>query len=98
MNRLRVQVSLATLLLVVAVSSTLLASLLYASRVPMIREEWATLTGTTWDGPAVDSHEGRTAHLTFLLFTLISPLLLAGGLSTALNVLRWWKTRGDAVR
>ena len=89
----RPQVSLATLLLIIAVSSTLLASLLYASRVPMIREEWATLTGTEYAGPSTDSYEGRTAHLSFLLFTLISPLLLAGVLSTMLNVARWWKTR-----
>ena len=90
-NRLNVQVSLSTMLLAIAVASFCLASLMYASRVPMIRREWSLMTGTSWDGPAVDSYEGRTAHLNFLLFTLMSPLLLAGGLSTMLGLARRWK-------
>ena len=80
------QISLLMLFLIMMVFAVISAGLLYASRVPAVREEWAALTGT--DPMDVGGGEGRTAHLFFILFTLTAPLLLAGVLSTGVAILR----------
>ena len=80
------QISLLMLFLIMMIFAVISAGLLYASRVPAVREEWAALTGM--DPIDAGAGEGRTAHLFFILFTLTAPLLLAGVLSTGVAILR----------
>lgn len=64
----------------------------YASRVPAIYNEVFS-----WFGKEVEPAEGsRTVHLTFLLFTYSSPLLLAGLLGVVVSVLRWFSPEPGA--
>ncbi|MEM9825415.1 MAG: hypothetical protein AAF958_02440 [Planctomycetota bacterium] len=87
-SRRHLQVSLGVLLLLMVVFSVISAGLLYASKVPEVQEEISVLTGGTVQPT---SGSGRASHLVFIMFTLTSPLLLAGILSSAVAVLRWFR-------
>lgn len=81
----RPQISLALMLLMMCILCAMLAAMFYASRVPAISAE---VYG--WFGKQAPAGEtDRRIHLSFLLFTYSSPLLLAGILSGILAVLRW---------
>lgn len=84
--------SLGFMMLMMIIFSVMSAGLFYASRVPAVQEELSVLVhGRTGDGT---EEVGRLAHITFIMFTFTSPLLLAGVLSTAVAVLRWLERRG----
>lgn len=73
-------------MLMMVIFAVISAGFFYASQVPAIQEEFNVIfkgkTGST-------EEVGRTAHVTFIMFTFTSPLILAGTLSTGLAVLRW---------
>lgn len=78
------------MMLMMVIFAVMSAGLFYASRVPAVQAELDVLFG----GEAGDSEEvGRSAHIVFIMFTLTSPLLLAGVLSTGMAVLRWYDRR-----
>jgi len=80
--------SLAFMLMMMVIFSVISAGFFYASRVPAIQAELEAWTG----GSVSSSREtGRLPHIVFIMFTFTSPLLLAGFLSTALAVLRWFQ-------
>lgn len=79
------------MLLMMVVFSMMSAGLFYASRVPAVQEEISVLVHGRSGGDREDV--GRLAHITFIMFTFTSPLILAGVLSTGLAVLRWFERR-----
>lgn len=86
------QISLGFMMLTMGIFALMSAGLFYASRVPAVQEEINVLvhgqTGT-------DSEDvGRMAHITFIMFTFTSPLILASVLSTGMAVRRWYERRG----
>lgn len=85
------QISLSFMLLMMVVFSMMSAGLFYASRVPAVQEEISVLVHGRSGGDREDV--GRLAHITFIMFTFTSPLILAGVLSTGLAVLRWFERR-----
>ena len=66
--------SIRFLLLIMAVFCAILGALFYLARIPLVVEEWYALFGKP--APA-NPGGGRGSWLVFLLFTYISPLLLA---------------------
>lgn len=79
--------SLAFLMLAMIIFATIFtAALVLAPQVPAVREDLAWLTGN--QNLAVDSDD-HGKHFQFILFTLTSPLILAGLLSTGVTLLRW---------
>ena len=79
------------MMLMMVIFSVMSAGLFYASRVPAVQEEFEVLLhGRTGAG---SDDVGRLAHITFIMFTFTSPLILAGVLSTGLAVLRWLERR-----
>ena len=80
------------MMLMMVIFSVMSAGLFYASRVPAVQDELEVLvkgrSGTGGDDV------GRLAHITFIMFTFSSPLILAGVLSTVVAVLRWLERRG----
>ena len=84
------QISLGFLMLMMVVFSMMSAGLFYASRVEAVQDELGVLTGGKAGG---GEDVGRLAHITFIMFTFTSPLLLAGLLSTVMAVLRWLERR-----
>jgi len=87
----RPQISLALMMFVMLICAVMSAGLLYASQVPAVQDEIAILLGKKTGG---HNQGGRISHLVFILFTLTSPLLLAGVLSTGLSIWRWFERRG----
>lgn len=87
----RPQISLGLMMFLMLVCGMMSAGLFYASQVPAIQDEIAILVGKKAGG---HDQGGRIAHLMFILFTLTSPLLLAGVLSTGLSIWRWFERRG----
>ncbi|MEM6690944.1 MAG: hypothetical protein AAF664_16065 [Planctomycetota bacterium] len=85
----RPQISLLIMLLMMTVLAAMSAGLFYASRVTAIREEVSVLTGGRIDGGPTN----RMAHISFILFTLCSPLILASVLSTIVGIMRWLEKR-----
>ena len=84
------QISIGFMMLLMVVFAVSSACLFYASRVPMIRDELSVLFyGKASGGEDV----GRAAHKMFIMFTFTSPLLLAGAISTAMSVIRWFERR-----
>ena len=84
------QISLGLMMLMMVVCAVISAGLLYASRVPLVQDDISSLTG----GQATGTPDvGRTAHITFIMFTFTSPLILAGLLSTGMSILRWYRAR-----
>ncbi|QEG40734.1 hypothetical protein [Roseimaritima ulvae] len=82
----RPQISIAFMLLSMTILCAMSAAMFYASRVPAIYGEVFS-----WFGKEVEPQETkRTVHLTFLLFTYASPLLLACLLGVVVSVLRWF--------
>lgn len=89
-SRPRPQISLGFMLLMMVICALFSAGLFYASRVPAVRNDISALVG---DKPGGGEDIGRTAHLTFIMFTFTSPLILAGVLSTLVAVRRWYWRR-----
>lgn len=84
------------MLLTMLVLSLVSAALLYASKVPVVQSEWATLIGREIKQDA-DPTKGQTWHLVFIIFTLTSPLFLAGILSLFVSVMRFQRRRRPVV-
>ncbi len=85
------QISVAFLLGVTLIFAVMMtAGLVYGLRVPAVREEFGWMTSSR---PGESSH---SAHLKFILFTLTSPLVLAGLLSTLMAVLKRLFRQGSA--
>lgn len=85
------QISLSFMLLMMVIFSMMSAGLFYASRVPAVQEEINVLVRGKSGGDREDV--GRLAHITFIMFTFTSPLILASVLSTGLAVVRWFERR-----
>lgn len=68
----RPQVSLLMLILLMNVFIVMSVAMLYASRVGAVQDEM-----TVFGVSGSSGQSNRTAHLTFLMFTYSSPLLLA---------------------
>ena len=79
------QMSLSFMLLMMVIFSMMSAGLFYASRVPAVQEEINVMVHGRAGGDREDV--GRLAHITFIMFTFTSPLILAGVLSTGMAVL-----------
>ncbi|WP_168566414.1 hypothetical protein [Crateriforma spongiae] len=85
-RRNRRQISLSFMLLVMLIFALMSAGMLYASRVDAVQNELRVLFGA--DVVPATGDQGRLPHLVFILFTLTSPLILAGLLSTGLGIYR----------
>ena len=81
-SRPKPQIGIAAMLLLVLVSAVFSGGLVYATRTPEIQEELAVLFGTE----VTADRTRRGPQILFILFTLTSPLLLAGLLSTAMAI------------
>ena len=79
------------MMLMMIVFSIMSAGLFYASRVPIVQEEISVLVQGKGGGSGGEA--GRLAHIIFIMFTFSSPLILAGVLSTAVGLLRWYERR-----
>jgi len=79
------------MLLMMVIFSVMSAGLFYASRVPAVQEEINVMVHGRAGGDSEDV--GRLAHITFIMFTFTSPLILASVLSTGMAVLRWLQRR-----
>ncbi len=80
------------MLMLMLIFSFISAGLYYAARVPSIQQDidmmvTGKISGTKSEDP------GRLAHITFIMFTFTSPLLLAGCISTGMAILRWYERR-----
>ena len=84
------QVSLAVLMLMMVIFAVIFAGGLYAMRVPAVQDDLEALFG---NGAVTggDNSSGHLAHIVFIMFTLTSPLLLAGGLSMGMSAWRWFQ-------
>jgi hypothetical protein len=87
MRRRPPQMSLSFMLMMMVIFSVMSAGLYYASRVPAVQDEISVLAHGKSSGAREDA--GRLAHITFIMFTFTSPLILAGVLSTGMALLRW---------
>ncbi|WP_146580719.1 hypothetical protein [Neorhodopirellula pilleata] len=76
------QIGIAAMLLLVLVSAVFSGGLVYAARIPEIQEELSVLFGTE----VTADRTRRGPQILFILFTLSSPLLIAGLLSTAMTL------------
>lgn len=84
------------MLLMTLVFAATCAGLYRASRVPaVVRDVYLSLG---WEVPPSDAEIERSLHVYFLLFTYTTPLILAGILSTILNIRKWLAARGGASR
>ena len=79
------------MMLMMVIFSIMSAGLFYGSRVPAIQDELNVLVKGTSTVETEDT--GRLAHITFIMFTFCSPLLLAGFLSTGMALMRWFERR-----
>jgi hypothetical protein len=85
------QISIGFMMMMMVIFSVMSAGLFYASRVPEVQEELSVLMHGKSDGTGEDV--GRLAHLTFIMFTFTSPLILASVLSSIMALLRWYERR-----
>jgi len=76
------------MLLLMSIFALMSAGMYYASRVGAVQDEIALLTGAE---SASSTTPNRIAHLTFLMFTYTSPLLLA----MLLGVIHSWMRMRD---
>jgi len=76
------------MMLFVLIFAIISAGLFYAARIPEIQEEWAVLTGSDVE---IDQAR-RGPQIFFILFTLTSPLLLAGLLATIVSIRQAWRS------
>lgn len=74
-------------MLLMVIFAFMSAGLFYASRVPAVQSELSVLAGE--EASSGDDDVSRLAHITFIMFTFTSPLLLAGLISSGLALLRW---------
>ena len=80
------------MMMLILIFSFISAGLFYASRVPVIQDDFSMMI--TGKVPSASNEDpGRLAHITFIMFTFTSPLLLAGCISTGMAILRWFERR-----
>ncbi len=85
------QFSMGSLLVIMLLVSVMSASLLWASRLPMVTDEIHILLGTT---PATNNDgTDRGAQLIFLLFCYSAPLLMVAVLHSWLLLMRIFQIR-----
>jgi len=80
----RPQISIALMILLMSIFAVMSAGMFYASRVGAIQDEISI-----FGGGSASSEPNRAAHLTFLMFTYTSPLLLAMVLGTIVSIIRF---------
>jgi len=80
----RPQISIALMILLMSIFAVMSAGMFYASRVGAIQDEISIFGGNS-----ASSEPNRSAHLTFLMFTYTSPLLLALVLGTIVSIMRF---------
>ncbi len=85
LRRQPVQISLLAMILMMVIFSLMSIGLLYATRVEAIQDELAMILGPSWMSNVETS---RRSHLAFLMFTYVSPLLLAMVISTVVGLRR----------
>ena len=85
------QISLGFMMLMTVIFAVISAGCFYASRVQAVQDDLNVLLNGDVGSSSADV--GRTSHLVFILFTLTSPLLLAGMMSTGMAILRWLERR-----
>lgn len=83
-SKSRPQISIALMILLMSIFAVMSAGMFYASRVGAIQDEIAA-----FGGGSAASEPNRAGHLTFLMFTYTSPLLLAMVLGVIVSVLRF---------
>jgi hypothetical protein len=86
------QISLGFMMLSTIVLAVMSAGLFYASRVGAVQEEIQVLSGGSVDQSGVEP--SRLSHIVFIMFTFTSPLILAGVLSAAVGVTKWFQRTG----
>lgn len=80
------------MMMLMLIFSFISAGLYYAARVPAVQNDLdMMITGKI--PSATNEDPGRLAHITFIMFTFTSPLLLAGCISTGIAILRWYERR-----
>ncbi|WP_339936565.1 hypothetical protein [Novipirellula rosea] len=84
------QISLAVMMLMMVIFAVIFAGGLYAIRVPAVQADLDVLLGNNFVAGS-DDGSGHLAHIVFIMFTLTSPLLLAGVLSMGLSAWRWFQ-------
>ena len=85
------QMSLGFMMLMTVIFAVISAGCFYASRVQAVQDDLSVLSNGQISSSSADV--GRTSHLVFIMFTLTSPLLLAGIMSTGMAILRWFERR-----
>ncbi len=75
------------MMLLMLVCSVISAGFFYASRVNAIQQEMSGITGGAVS--IATNADGRIPHVIFIMFTLTSPLILAGTLATVMSLIRW---------
>lgn len=88
MTAKRPQISLLVLLLLMTIVVVMSVAMLYASRVGAVQDEMSVF-GSAGSG----GQSNRAAHLTFLMFTYSSPLLLAIVCGGLVSVIQYRKRR-----
>ncbi|MGC6441204.1 MAG: hypothetical protein ACON4H_00980 [Rubripirellula sp.] len=87
MRRQKPQFGIGSMMLFMLVCSVISAGFFYASRVEAIQQELNGITnGAT---STTTSTDGRIPHVIFIMFTLTSPLILAGTLASVMSMIRW---------
>jgi hypothetical protein len=84
------QISIGFMMLLMVIFALISAGMFYSARVPAVQNDISVLMGGS-SGSAEDV--GRTAQITFIMFTFTSPLILAGVLSTGVAIRRWYQSR-----
>jgi hypothetical protein len=82
--------SIRFMLLIMALFCAILGCLFYLARIPLIVDEWYTLFGSA---PPPHGPTNRGSWLMFLMFTYISPLLLAGTIYALAGLWRYYDAR-----
>ncbi|MEZ6087037.1 MAG: hypothetical protein R3C05_03185 [Pirellulaceae bacterium] len=88
-RRPRFQISIRTMLLITAVFSVMSAGLFHASRIPVISDELAALSGRGSDSRGPD----RMMQIVFIMFTYSMPLLMAFLLAMMSTVWQYFNRR-----
>jgi len=78
------QISLGVMMVLMLVFTLMSVGLFYATRIQEVQDELAIVFGPS---AFTERESSRRSHLTFLLFTYASPLMLALVLATANNFL-----------
>jgi hypothetical protein len=87
-SRRVVQFSIVFMLMITMIAAQAIAGVVYALQLMPVKDELIAYFSIKINiGSDADGHD---AHFYFILYTLTAPLLLAGGLSIAVSVRRWF--------